>query len=124
MTACRALLTRWLSGTAGLLLVAGVLALLAPGAARADSAPPSPSPATPTTVTADGLPTVQVNGVVWAQAVGGNTVYPGGSFTPARPARPGPGTQETRRNHPLPFHNRPGDPITSFLPDLHRPGLA
>src|SRR5690348_2810086 len=38
---------------------------LSPGTARADSAPLTPSdPSTPPTVTADGLPTVQQNGVV------------------------------------------------------------
>src|SRR3954463_12402578 len=124
MTACRSLLTRWLSGIAGLLLVAGVLALLAPGAARADSAPLSPSPASPTTVTADGLPTVQVNGVVWAQAVVGNTVYAGGSFTAARPAGAASGTQETVRNNLLAFDIRTGNLITSFVPDLNGQVMA
>ena len=39
----------------------------------------------PTTVTADALPTWQINGVVWSQAIVGNTVYVTGSFTKARP---------------------------------------
>ena len=37
-------------------------------------------------VTADALPTVQIDGVVWSQAVVGNVVYAGGSFANARPA--------------------------------------
>jgi hypothetical protein len=51
--------------------------------ARADTAP---APGTSATVSADGLPTWQINGVVWSQAVVGNTVYATGSFTKARPA--------------------------------------
>jgi PKD repeat protein len=49
---------------------------------RADTAPPT---GTPETVSADRLPTWQINGVVWSQAVAGNTVFAGGSFTKARP---------------------------------------
>ncbi len=48
-------------------------------------------------VTADGLPTMQVDGVVWSQAIVGNTVYAGGSFANARPAGAGPGTNLTAR---------------------------
>ena len=48
--------------------------------ARADTAPPSGVPAT---VSADALPTVQTDGVVWATAISGNTVYATGKFTTA-----------------------------------------
>lgn len=50
---------------------------------RADTAPPS---GTPATVSADALPTVQVNGMVWKEAIYGNTVYATGRFTQATPA--------------------------------------
>ena len=76
---------RTIAGLLGLLLlVLGVQAAL-PAVASADSAPADPA-ATPTTVSADGPPTVPINGVVWAQTTVGNTVYATGSFTRARPA--------------------------------------
>lgn len=58
-----------------------VLALSA-SPAVADTSPPAGVPAT---VSADALPTWQINGVVWSQAVVGNVVYATGSFTKARP---------------------------------------
>ena len=67
------------------MLVAAALLLVVPGAqaAHADTAPAA---GTPATVSADGLPTVQINGVVWQQALVGDTVYAGGEFSNARPA--------------------------------------
>lgn len=59
-----------------------MVGLVAPGVARADTAPPS---GTPATVSADGLPTWQINGVVWSQVIVNNVVYVTGSFTKARP---------------------------------------
>ncbi|MGY1606527.1 PKD domain-containing protein [Geodermatophilus sp. SYSU D00700] len=108
------------------LMVTGVVgAVLVPGIARADSAPLDPSnPVTPTTVTADPLPTVQINGVAWAQLVVGDTVYVAGSFTRARPAGAAPGTQETVRNNMLAYDIRTGALITSFAPDLNGQALA
>ena len=50
--------------------------------AQADTAPPA---GTPATVSADRLPTWQINGVVWDQAIAGNVAFAGGSFTKARP---------------------------------------
>ncbi|TFV53000.1 PKD domain-containing protein [Blastococcus sp. TF02A_35] len=111
---------RLLAGLLGLLLFAGVLGGLAPTAARADSAPLDPrNPATPTTVTADPLPTVQINGVAWSQVVVGNTVYVAGSFSTARPAGAAPGTQETVRNNLLAYDIRTGALVRSFAPDLN-----
>ncbi|MGY1670792.1 LamG-like jellyroll fold domain-containing protein, partial [Geodermatophilus sp. SYSU D00710] len=107
-------------------MVTGVVGgVLVPGVARADSAPLDPAnPVTPTTVTADPLPTVQINGVAWAQLVVGNTVYVAGSFTRARPPGAAPGTQETVRNNMLAYDIRTGALITSFAPDLNGQALA
>ncbi|MEA5116811.1 MAG: hypothetical protein VB036_04230, partial [Propionicimonas sp.] len=68
------------------LLTAGVLALttglvgIAPVTAEAVQLPSDPD-----TVTAEALPTWQLNGVVWSTVVVGNTAYATGDFTKARP---------------------------------------
>lgn len=67
-------------------------------------------------VTADALPTVQINGVVWVQVMIGNTVYAGGEFTMARPAGAAPGTQETSRTNLLAYDIRTGALLTGFRP--------
>ena len=64
------------------LLALASAAALVGGPARADTAPGAGVPAT---VSADALPTWQVNGVVWSEVVVGTTVYATGSFTAARP---------------------------------------
>ncbi len=46
---------------------------------------PAALAAPPPTVTADALPSWQINGVVWSQAIVGDVVYVTGSFTRARP---------------------------------------
>ncbi|WP_129338873.1 PKD domain-containing protein [Cellulomonas endophytica] len=102
----------------GLVAAVAVAALTAVGLAtpaQADSAPVNPAdPTTPTTVTADALPTVQIDGVAWSQAVVGNTVYVGGSFTTARPAGAAAGTSTTPRSNLLAYDIRTGALITSF----------
>ncbi|RBY95120.1 radical SAM protein [Blastococcus sp. TF02-8] len=115
--------TRLIAGVIALLLCAGAL-VLGGTAARADSAPPTAAATDPTTVSADPLPTVQVNGVVWAQTVVGTTVYAAGSFTRARPAGAPAGTQEVVRNNLLAFDIRTGQLIESFAPDLNAQALA
>jgi trimeric autotransporter adhesin len=81
--------------------LAGLLALQAPSADA--NSWPSPSITQPATVSADALPTVQINGVVWAQVIVGNTVYVGGNFTSARPAGSPLGTGEIPRSHFLAY---------------------
>ncbi|MGK5114685.1 PKD domain-containing protein [Geodermatophilus sp. CPCC 205506] len=115
---------RLVSGVLSTLLMAGGLAFLAPGTALADSAPATPSAANPATVTADPLPTVQIDGVVWSQVVVGNTVYAAGSFTRARPAGAPAGTSETVRNNLLAYDIRTGELVQSFAPDLNAQALV
>jgi PKD repeat protein len=113
--------------TLGLVVAVLVLvacAVLAPPA-RADTAPVDPTdPGTPATVTADALPTVQVNGVVWSQAVVGHIVYAAGQFTRARPAGSPAGSNETVRNNLLAYDVRTGQLITSFVPDLNAQAMV
>ena len=71
----------------------------------------------PPTVTADRLPTVQINGVVWAQALVGDTVYVGGSFTEARPAGSPAGTNTVTRSNMLAYNVVTGELISSFAPN-------
>ncbi len=70
-------------------------------------------------VTADALPTVQVNGIVWTQVVVGNTVYAGGQFSTARPAGAAPGKSTVRRSNLLAFDIRTGKLIASFAPSVN-----
>ena len=89
-------------------------AVLVPvGLARADTAPPA---GTPETVSADGLPTVQIDGVAWSQAVAGNTVYVGGSFATARPAGSAPGQNTVPRPNLLSYDIRTGVLNTGWSP--------
>ena len=109
---------------AGAVLVTALALLAAPGA-TADSAPVDPSlPSSPVTVTADSLPTVQIDGVVWQQAVLADTVYAVGKFRTARPAGAPAGTQTTPRKNILAFSLRTGQLITTFTASLNAQGLA
>ncbi|MFK3677463.1 PKD domain-containing protein [Microbacterium sp. NPDC090218] len=72
------------------------------------------------TVTADPLPTVQIDrGVVWSQAVIGNTVYAGGDFDDARPAGAAPGTRLIPRSNLLAYDLGTGDLRTGFAPMIN-----
>lgn len=67
-------------------------------------------------VTADALPTVQIDGVVWTQAMIGNTVYAGGEFTSARPAGAAAGESTTPRQNLLAYSIVSGKLNTTFAP--------
>ncbi len=105
----------------GVMIATGALttgALVAgTGAAQAavlpTPAPPEQRPAD--SYTADNLPTVQIDdGVVWSQAIVGNTVYAGGDFRNARPFGTTRGQQLTRRANLLAYDVRTGELITAF----------
>ena len=92
------------------------------GAARADTAPDA---GTPATVSADALPTWQVNGVVWSQVVVGNTVYVTGKFATARP--PGVavgGAGEISAANLFAYDIRTGNPVAGFSHSLNAQGLV
>ena len=112
------------AAAAGAVLAAALVLVQAPGAG-ADSAPADPaSPSSPVTVTADSLPTVQIDGVVWQQTIIGDTVYAVGKFSTARPAGAAPGSQTTPRNNILAFSLSTGRLITTFAPSLNAQGRA
>src|SRR4051794_26498962 len=77
------------------------LVLTGAAPAHADVAPIIQPPTN--TITADRLPTVQVDGVVWSQVVIGNTVYAAGRFNNARPAGAAAGTNLTPRANLLAY---------------------
>lgn len=94
-----------------------VVAQLVPGTASAvpSTVPPVLQPSS-AVVTADALPTVQVDGVVWAQVMIGNTVYAAGDFTTARPAGADPGESTTPRSNLLAYSITTGKLNTTFKP--------
>ncbi|WP_427004283.1 LamG-like jellyroll fold domain-containing protein [Pseudarthrobacter sp. H2] len=106
-----------------LLLAAAValsLGLVGGLPAAADTAPADPgNPATPVTVSADGLPTAQINGVAWTQVIIGTTVYVGGKFTEARPFGAAPGTGGVVRNNILAYNLTTGELLNTFTPSFN-----
>jgi hypothetical protein len=89
------------------------------GSAGADT---RPAPGTPATVSADALPTVQVNGVVWSQVTVGDVVYATGSFTSARPAGSPAGSDETPRSNLLAYDITTGKLLPIFTHGLNAAG--
>ncbi len=106
---------------AGLLAatVAGTVAG-APAQAEVTTGPTTPA----TTVSADALPTVQVDGVVWSQVVVGDTVYVAGRFGNARPAGAAAGTNLTPRANLLAYDIRTGVLVPGWAPSLNAQALT
>ncbi|MCU1437731.1 MAG: cell surface protein [Naasia sp.] len=93
--------------------VTGSLLLAFVPAAYADT---NPAAGTPATVTSTPLATAQVNGVVWAQHVAGDTVYVGGEFTQAQPAGAAAGVDATARTNLLAYNLTTGVLSTAWVP--------
>ena len=93
---------------------APVSASAAPLAAAAAAAA---LPTSSSVVSADALPTVQIDGVVWSQAVANNLVYVGGSFANTRPAGAAPRTNLTPRSNMLAYDIRTGVLNSTFKPN-------
>ncbi len=108
---------------AATLVVSGLSVIaLSANVAVADT---QPAAGTPVTTTADALPTVQQNGVVWAEVTVGNTVYATGSFSQTYPANAAKtAANATARGNLLAFDIRTGNLITGFNHTLNAQGLA
>lgn len=115
------------SRLAPMLVAAVVLAMAWIGIATVQpaSADTDPPTGTPATVSADALPTWQVNGVVWSQVTVGNTVYATGSFTTARPPGVGAGgAGQINVGNLIAYNITTGNRVTSFNHTLNAQGLT
>ena len=98
--------------------------LTAVGTAAVASADTAPAAGIPATVAADALPTMQINGIVWAQVTVGNIVYATGNFTAARPAGAAPGTQQSAAGNIVAYDITTGVRVASFNHSLNAQGLS
>ena len=103
------------------LILAFVLLCAAFGQPVASADEPSATQADqwPATVSADPLPTAQMNGVAWAQQVVGSKVFVGGEFTQARPAGSAAGVNETPRRNLMAYNLQTGALDTSWAPSAN-----
>lgn len=114
----RAAVRTLLSGALIIALSAGTLLGLSTPATAAENAAPPPVDNPVNAVTADALPTAQINGVVWDQEVVGTTVYAGGQFTSARPAGSAVGVNESARANLMSYDLTTGV-MTSWAPSVN-----
>ena len=111
-----------LAGRLALVALVAGLGLAVPAAPAAHAADPAPPVET---VGADALPTWQINGVVWSQAIVGTTVYVTGSFSKARP--PGVavgGAGEIAAANIFAYDVTTGAPVGNFSHALDAQGLV
>ena len=104
------------------LALTGALVPLGAAPAAADTLPSDPT--LPTTVSADGLPTPQINGVVWDQAVVDDVVYVAGDFSTARPAGAAPGANTVTRSNLLAYDLTTGQLLSTWTPATNGQVLA
>ena len=119
MSSANTIVVRRVAATWFALVVISSLFLVVP---RAEAAPAPVEQPGATAMSADRLPTVQIDGVVWSQAVIGNTVYAGGRFNNARPAGAAPGTNLTPRANLLAYDPADREPDHLVQPESERPG--
>lgn len=106
-------------------LVVVALVVAAAATAAPAHAGPTPPPASSGAVSAKMLPTWQINGVVWSQAIVHNTVYVTGSFTKARPPGvPVGGPGEVPAGNLFAFDLTTGERVASFNHSLDAQGLV
>ena len=105
-----------ISTLTGALAAGGLVAL---GVQPASAAPAPVIQPGNDAITADRLPTVQMDGVAWSQVVVGNTVYVGGQFNNARPAGAAPGTSLTPRANLMAYDITTGNLIGSWAPTVN-----
>lgn len=99
--------------------LAGMLAVVGAGLMLAGVTPSFAATDSSATVSADALPTVQVDGVVFEQAIIGDIVYAVGSFSTARPAGAPPGEQTVPRSNVLAYNLTTGALVESFAPSTN-----
>ncbi|MFT4297059.1 MAG: PKD domain-containing protein [Micropruina sp.] len=107
-------------------MVAGALVFTAglAGVAPAQRAEAALLPTDPATVTAEALPTWQLNGVVWSTVVVGNTAYVTGEFSKARPpAEPVNSPLSVDAKNIFAFDVTTGNPV-AFNHSLNAQGLV
>src|SRR5699024_3461501 len=118
-----ALLARLVVATAFAAAVAVVLALLGTAPAHA-VAPAAVEETLPETTTSDPLPTVQIDGIVWAQDANESTVFAGGMLSNARPAGSPAGQNQTPRSNLLAYDLQSGNLVPSWDPVVNGRVLA
>ena len=98
----------------------GLVALSPAASAAVSPVVPRPNQA----VTADALPTLQLDSpdgkaIAWTQAINGNTVYAGGTFSNVRPAGSAVGSNLTARGNLVAYDLTTGNLVTGFAPSLN-----
>ena len=106
---------RLLSGLLAAALVPIGAVTLAPASPAVADPAPAGAAGTPSTVSADALPTAQINGIVWDQVVVGDIVYVVGKFSSARPAGSPAGQNESPRGNAMAYNINTGE-IVDWAP--------
>ena len=100
---------RLLSGLLAAALIPLGAVTLAPAAPAAADPAPAGAAGAPSTVSADALPTAQINGIVWDQVVVGDVVYAVGKFSAVRPAGSPAGQNESPRGNAMAYNINTGE---------------